>query len=86
MPAPADEAAVFNAARKIAAPADRRSYLDAACGTDPGMRDRVHRLLAAHDADTGFLAAAGRPTPRSTGRPTTPPWSARPSGRSPSPG
>ncbi len=35
--------------------AERKEYLDAECGEDEGLRQRVSRLLRAHDGAPGFL-------------------------------
>jgi serine/threonine protein kinase/Tfp pilus assembly protein PilF len=50
-----DEAAVFNAARKIDLPDQREAYLRQACGNDRETHDRVITLLAAYDAQRDFL-------------------------------
>ncbi|HEY8506589.1 MAG TPA: hypothetical protein VIL46_18545, partial [Gemmataceae bacterium] len=45
--------------------AERAAYLDAACGGDAGLRQRVEKLLAAHEAAGGILdrpAATEEPT------------------------
>src|SRR5262245_11053631 len=54
MPKP-DEKAVFNAARHIADPAARRSYVDQACAEDPAVRARVEALLRVYDEGESFL-------------------------------
>ncbi len=40
---------VFNAARRLANPAERGAYLDRACAADAGLRQRVEALLAARE-------------------------------------
>ena len=50
-----NESRVFAAALKLATPAERAAYLDAACAGDPGLRAGVEALLRAHEADPGFL-------------------------------
>ncbi len=50
-----DEAAIFNAARKIAAPESRAGYLKQACGDNPALLERVGVLLRAHDEEKSFL-------------------------------
>ncbi|HVG94157.1 MAG TPA: protein kinase [Planctomycetota bacterium] len=52
---------LFNAARRLADPAARRSYLEAACGGDRSLRAQVEALLSAYDGAGSFLAgpAAG---------------------------
>jgi serine/threonine protein kinase/tetratricopeptide (TPR) repeat protein len=52
-----DEAAIFNAARRIGDPAARRQYVREACGDDGALAERVEALLRAHDEDATFLAA-----------------------------
>jgi serine/threonine protein kinase len=44
-------------------PAERRAYLDAACGADPDLRARVNELLAVHDRAVGFLEQPIAPVP-----------------------
>jgi serine/threonine protein kinase/tetratricopeptide (TPR) repeat protein len=48
------EVAVFNAARRLPAE-ERLRYLNAACGGDPALRQRVEELLQASDEAGGFL-------------------------------
>ena len=48
------EEAVFEAALKLSA-AERTAYLDHACATDPELRGRVERLLAAFERAGGFM-------------------------------
>ena len=67
--------AVFHDALSRTDPADRAAFLDAACAGDPGLRERVDRLLAAHaelgcflggrppDATAGYSASGGGPGP-----------------------
>jgi hypothetical protein len=38
------------------APADRAACLDAACGADAALRQRVEALLRAHDDPAAFLS------------------------------
>jgi serine/threonine protein kinase/tetratricopeptide (TPR) repeat protein len=52
-----DEAAIFNAARRIVGPEARQRYVRVACGDDGALADRIEALLRAHDADVTFLAA-----------------------------
>jgi WD40 repeat protein/serine/threonine protein kinase/tetratricopeptide (TPR) repeat protein len=42
------------------APAERAAYLDAACGGDAALRQRVEALLKAHDDPEAFLSEAGQ--------------------------
>src|SRR5271169_5129551 len=56
-----NEAAVFNAARQIAAPEARRRYLQETCGEDGDLRARVDALLRVHTEDHGFLEAPAVP-------------------------
>jgi serine/threonine protein kinase/TolA-binding protein len=60
-----DEAAIFNAARRIAAPEGRRAYLEQACGGDESLRARIEALLRVHEQDPGFLAAPVEDVPSS---------------------
>jgi tetratricopeptide (TPR) repeat protein len=50
-----DEAAIFNAARKIEAGSARREYLQQACGSDAELKTRVEALLRIHDDGQDFL-------------------------------
>jgi serine/threonine protein kinase/tetratricopeptide (TPR) repeat protein len=52
-----DEAAVFNAARRIGDPGARRQYVREACGDDLALAGRVEALLRIHDEDPTFLAS-----------------------------
>jgi len=53
--APLNEAAIFNAARRIASNEERISYLNQACGDDVALRGRVERLLATYFEESQFL-------------------------------
>src|SRR6266851_5507811 len=46
---------IFLAAVEKSTDAERSAYLDGACGSDQGLRERVERLLAAHGKDSSFL-------------------------------
>ncbi|MBP3953758.1 serine/threonine protein kinase [Gemmata sp. G18] len=46
---------LFIAALEKPTPAERRAFLDQACGGDAALRERVARLLAGHDRATGIL-------------------------------
>lgn len=50
-----DEREVFATALEISDEAERASYLATACGESPGMRERVERLLGAHNRFDGLL-------------------------------
>jgi tetratricopeptide (TPR) repeat protein len=50
-----DEAAIFNAARKIDAADEREAYLRKACGGDRGVHKRVATLLQAYHDERDFL-------------------------------
>jgi serine/threonine protein kinase len=52
-----DEAAIFNAARRIDDPAARRLYVHQACGEDLALAGRIEALLRAHDEGPTFLAS-----------------------------
>jgi serine/threonine protein kinase len=51
-----DEAAIFNAARRIEDPAARNRYVREACA-DGALADRIEALLRAHDEGPTFLAS-----------------------------
>ena len=50
-----DEAAIFNAARQIAAADARRRYIEGACAGDSALQSRLEALLLIDEADRGFL-------------------------------
>jgi non-specific serine/threonine protein kinase/serine/threonine-protein kinase len=52
-----NERSIFVEALDIEDPATRAAYLDRACGDDTAVRQRVERLLKAHDAAGSFLQA-----------------------------
>ena len=52
---PKDIEAIFNAAVKKATEAERSAYLDAVCGDDNALRNRVEALLKAHQQAGDFL-------------------------------
>jgi serine/threonine protein kinase/tetratricopeptide (TPR) repeat protein len=52
-----NERSIFFEALDIDDPAARAAYLDRACGDDPAVRQRVERLLKAHNAAGDFLLA-----------------------------
>jgi serine/threonine protein kinase len=69
--ATSDPKAIFFAALDQPSPAERSSYLDAACGGNPDLRSRVEQLLAAHDQAGHFLGgddATAATTDRQTER------------------
>src|SRR5262245_28799254 len=49
------EETLFALALERSGPAERRAFLDAACGGDARLRDRVERLLAADERTRGIL-------------------------------
>jgi serine/threonine protein kinase/WD40 repeat protein len=51
-----NERSIFAAALDITDPAARAAYLDAACGTDAGLRQHIADLLAAQEKLGNFLA------------------------------
>ncbi len=55
---------LFHAATTRAAGAERRAYLDGACGDDADLRARVEALLAAHDEAQGFLESPAVVSPQ----------------------
>jgi serine/threonine protein kinase len=50
------EESVFDAARKLPRPAERKAFLDRACAGDPGRRARLEELLAAQNEAERFFA------------------------------
>ena len=50
-----DEAAIFNAARKIELPDERQAYLRQACGDDPDTFERVAAMLRVYESERDFL-------------------------------
>jgi hypothetical protein len=46
---------IFLAAQDIADPAERRAFVEASCGADPALRQRVQALLASHEDAGSFL-------------------------------
>src|SRR5262245_7720068 len=50
-----NEESCFAAALERPTAAERRAFLDEACAGDAGLRERVERLLAAHDKALGIL-------------------------------
>jgi WD40 repeat protein len=53
-----DESTLFNAARRIDDPAERRRYVHEACGDDLTLASRVEALLRIHEEDPTFLASS----------------------------
>jgi WD40 repeat protein/serine/threonine protein kinase len=53
---------LFCDALELASPAERAAYLDRVCGDDLDLRRRLERLLEAHEAADGFLAAPAAAT------------------------
>ena len=52
-----DEAAIFNAARRIKEPEARHLYVKQACGEDTALQARIEALLRVYDHDPTFLAS-----------------------------
>ncbi len=46
---------LFDAALELASPGQRAAFLEQACGADAALRQRVERLLRAHETAGGFL-------------------------------
>ena len=69
-----NEESLFAAALEKPTPAERRAFLDEACGGDAALRERVERLLAADEQTRGILergpdaAAAAVPAGAAGGR------------------
>jgi serine/threonine protein kinase/tetratricopeptide (TPR) repeat protein len=61
-----DESTIFNAARQMQGPQERRLYLDTACGTDERLRARVEALLRVHDQEQRFLESLAVALPTRT--------------------
>jgi WD40 repeat protein/tRNA A-37 threonylcarbamoyl transferase component Bud32 len=61
-----EEAAIFNAARRMEETEARRLYLDQACGQDTPLRARIEALLQVYDHEQSFLAAPAMPRPAPT--------------------
>jgi serine/threonine protein kinase/tetratricopeptide (TPR) repeat protein len=57
------EQAIFDAARRIAAPEERRRYVHQSCGEDRDLRVRVEALLRIHDQDSTFLRSPAEVPP-----------------------
>ena len=47
---------LFNEALERADPVERARFLEEACGADAALRERVERLLRAHDEAGGFFS------------------------------
>jgi WD40 repeat protein/serine/threonine protein kinase len=50
-----DAKSIFLAAVELSLPAERKAYLDDACGGDAALRQRVEALLRAHDEPESYL-------------------------------
>jgi serine/threonine protein kinase/tetratricopeptide (TPR) repeat protein len=68
--APSDAKSIFLAAAEMA-PAERRAFLDRACGVNAALRDRVEALLQAHDEPGSLIDSAAGPLPRTLDEPIT---------------
>src|SRR5437868_5897902 len=55
------EETLFALALEKSSAADRRAFLDAACGGDRRLRDRVEQLLAADERSRGILEQSPGP-------------------------
>jgi hypothetical protein len=56
------EETLFAAALERSSAADRQAFLDEACAGDRALRQRVERLLAAHEKTVGILERPIMPT------------------------
>ncbi len=65
------EEALFNIARRIHQPEDRRLYLAQSCGGDGPLRARLDALLRAYDEERDFLAAPVSARPSETQGPAS---------------
>ncbi|HLN27822.1 MAG TPA: tetratricopeptide repeat protein [Gemmataceae bacterium] len=54
-----DEAAIFNVARQMAVPEERRLYVQQACAADPVLQARIEAMLRLQDQDPSFLEPPG---------------------------
>jgi hypothetical protein len=56
-----DEAAIFDAVRRVETPEAQRRFIDEACGADEAMRKRLEVLFRIHHEDRDLLVrpAAG---------------------------
>ena len=72
--------AIFFAALEKGTAEERLAYLDAACGDDSNLRQRVERLLAAHPQVGSFLESAAQAEVEAAQAPTTPPVEKCPAG------
>jgi WD40 repeat protein/serine/threonine protein kinase len=61
-----DEAAIFNTARAMPGPEERRLYLDSVCGSNKPLRARIEALLRVHDQEAHFLEAPAVTLPTRT--------------------
>jgi serine/threonine protein kinase len=50
-----DEAAIFNVARQMAVPEDRRLYVQQACAGDPALQARIEAMLRLLDQEPSYL-------------------------------
>src|SRR5262245_48764768 len=64
-----NEESLFAAALDKHDPAERRAFLDEACGADPAQRQRIEQLLAGHERAFGILERG----PVTAGMDSTPP-------------
>jgi eukaryotic-like serine/threonine-protein kinase len=59
---PVDSAyTIFNNALELSGPAERAAYLQEACAADAALRQRVEKLLQAHDEAGGFFSEPLKP-------------------------
>src|SRR5436305_15058350 len=65
--------AIFFAALEKRTAEERAAYLDAACGDDRNLRQRVERLLAAHPQVGSFLELPAEANAGAARAPTIPP-------------
>jgi hypothetical protein len=50
-----DEAAIFDVARQMAAPTERRLYVQQACAEDPDLQARIEAMLQLYDQEPSYL-------------------------------
>jgi hypothetical protein len=53
-----DEATIFNVARQMAAPAERRLYVQQACAEDPDLQARIEAMLQLYDQEPSYRHGA----------------------------
>ena len=73
-----NEETIFTEGLRRADPAERATYLDAACAGDAALRRRVEDLLAAREAGGTFREPPFEPPPTDSGSEAVPPTESAP--------